>query len=101
MILLCFSCSDDNSKKTKDESGPSKDSWEIQSPSKSLTFQIELSKLDGSLSYKILRDKRTIIEKSKLGLKTKNSDFLSGLSFVELNEKPIKQSYKMLLGKRK
>jgi alpha-glucosidase len=78
-----------------------KDHWTLTSPDKNMEVSIKLAD-DGSLSYTLTNESRTVIETSPLGIVFEETGFESGLVFQTIEIlKEQTDSYTMLTGKQK
>ena len=72
--------------------------YTVTSPDGSLQAIVSLK--DGTLSYTVSRDGRTLVEESPLGLKTTATDFREGLELYEVANDTVDDSYTLPVGKR-
>jgi alpha-glucosidase len=73
---------------------------DITSPDKHL--QVHLSQTEqGSLQYSVLRDGKTVLKNSTLGLELTDADFTKGLTIKNSSQiKTISDDYEMMVGKK-
>jgi len=81
--------------------------WSLSSPDGSLQITIGLqesvpgcAKQQESLYYSVSRGGETVIDRSPLGIKTIEQDFVDQLIFISTKRRVIQEEYKMKLGKR-
>lgn len=89
--LVVAACSSDGEKQVRQVL--------VTSPSGALTLEV-VTDDEGRLSYTVLRNGETIIEKSPLGLVTSTHDLGSGVTMSSTAVRAIDESYTMLTGKR-
>lgn len=73
--------------------------WTVLSPNGNIAFNVKLDE-EGRIEYYISNKDQVIIEDSPMGIKTSISDFSVGVSFISLTEKRIKETYRMISGKK-
>ena len=72
--------------------------YTVTSPDGSLQAIVSLK--DGTLSYTVSRDGRTLVAESPLGLKTSATDFCEGLELAKVENDTVDDSYTLPVGKR-
>lgn len=72
--------------------------YTTSSPDGSLTATVYLE--GGQLFYTVTKNGSTIVEKSRLGIKTSNTDFYSGMSFVSTGTSSWNNTYSIPGGKK-
>lgn len=76
--------------------------WQLASPDKKAVIEISLSKDKKQLSYTIIYDGKKLINPSLLGIFTMDSQFETGLKFIEAKEiRTVEEKYNLVAGNRK
>lgn len=73
--------------------------WRLESPNRQLNIGIE-HKADGSLYYHVIKNGKTVIEESALGIFTELGAFVDGLVFEREESRTIKEEYSIPAGKK-
>ncbi len=72
---------------------------QVSSPNGSIKLELFLD-ASAAMHYQVSKDSEIIISKSKLGIQTSISDFMTGLNFNTVTSKAIDESYSLPSGKK-
>lgn len=73
--------------------------WKLKSPDNNLQININQQE-DGSIAYCVLKQGKTVIEKSALGICTDLGDFIENLCFEKEERNSIREEYSIPVGKK-